>query len=373
MRVFESEKGFLNLKKVAISLVLLAFFLFGCTQAPQSSQPSPIATPSAVGTSSVTASPAPTLAFFDERGLANSWNTPQKLPAPINLDETATGWLDQPWISPDGNKLYFVYYDCEGKGPKRQGSQGFFDIYFSEKQKDGSWSNPIALPPHVNSQINEAAAVESFDGTQLLFTTQDLQAAMNGQMRRVLMAARKNADGTWGQPASLGEKINAQGKQQDTPSLTADGKTLFFMRNDVAPSGVEPDTGMHVYFSTREDASCDECWSEPQMLPAPITGEREIQPMIRPDGKTLYFSRVLADGKLALHVSHKNDGGTWTVPEPLLGLRDSSPSLMGEGAASMTADGKAIYFARAYLIEGVIPTSPCGLKWEIYSATRKND
>lgn len=304
------------------------------------------------------------VAAQDERSWSNRWSAPERLPPPINL---GSGWIDQPWISPGGERLYFVYYDCGGIGPKRPGAQGFFDIYVTEKQPAGGWSVPIALPGHINSFINEAAAVEALGGAQLFFTTQDLEEAKKSRLRRELRIARRRPDGSWGTPASLGPLVNAAGMQQDTPSLTADGKTLYFMRNQVTEAGVEPDTGMHIYSTTRTDTSCDTCWSAPQMLPPPVTGEREIQPMIRPNGRTLYFSGH-DQGKLLLFVTHKNDDGTWTAPAPLLDLHD--PSAIGEGAASLTDDGMTIYFGRAYPT-GVGGDNCQAVRFELFTARRQ--
>ncbi len=347
--------------KLAVLAALVILFA-GCA-----SQPPAAATPTATPSPTAfvpTATPGPAPTYTDERLLPDKWNAPEKLDAPFNK---GLAWVDQPWISPDGRKLYFVYYDCGRPEAKLPGSQGFFDAFVSQKQADGKWGAATALPASINSQINEAAAVESFDGTQLFFTSQNLEEAMKKRLKRELFVSHATPYDAWTTPKSLGPKINAAGMQADTPSLTADGKTIYFMRNEITGEGTEGDTGMHIYYSTRESASCDDCWSEPTIMPAPVTGEREIQPMIRPDGNTLYFSKE-KDGKLFLAVTHKKQDGGWTEPKLLADLHDGSA--IGEGAASLTADGKTIFFGRAY------PTGNAGdlcgaARFELYFATRK--
>ena len=67
-----------------------------------------------------------------ERGLDGKWQTAIELPSPVNLIcEKA------PRIMPDGKTLMFSSIRKDGKGN--------FDIYKSEWQGNGSWSNPVAL------------------------------------------------------------------------------------------------------------------------------------------------------------------------------------------------------------------------------------
>jgi len=69
--------------------------------------------------------------FVSHKNQAGEWSTPEKLPAPINLE-----CEEFPRIMPDGKTLVFA--------SKREGSRGY-DLYKSTLQKDNTWSEPIAM------------------------------------------------------------------------------------------------------------------------------------------------------------------------------------------------------------------------------------
>ena len=92
------------------------------------------------------------------------------------------------------------------------------------------------------------------------------------------------------------------------PSLSADGKTLYFVSD--RPGGIG---GQDIYVSTRVGDN----WTVPQNLGSSInTPGHEASPFIAADGRTLYFS---SEGRPGLggydvYVS-RNVGGVWSEPE----------------------------------------------------------
>ena len=80
-----------------------------------------------------------------EGGNDFKWTDLKNLGPTIN---TKDGWEAQPTLSADGNTLYFATW--------REGSL-LTDIYYSERQKDGSWSQARAVPGPVNSEGHDKA------------------------------------------------------------------------------------------------------------------------------------------------------------------------------------------------------------------------
>lgn len=79
--------------------------------------------------------------------------------------------------------------------------------------------------------------------------------------------------------------VNQEHMFDGQPTLTPDGKTLYFTSDRPGGEG-----GTDIWYSTRSSAAKSD-WSVPLPLPSPInTPCDEISPSVSPDGKTLYFS-----------------------------------------------------------------------------------
>lgn len=87
----------------------------------------------------------------------NIWQTPQKLPAPINSEYSDIA----PVISADGKIIYFA--------SNRPGGFGGYDIYASEINKDGSFSEPVNMGGEINTAGDEAFLVGAAEGKQFFF------------------------------------------------------------------------------------------------------------------------------------------------------------------------------------------------------------
>jgi len=189
---------------------------------------------------------------------------------PIN---TAAGWSDSPFISGDGQRLYFMYsrYDfgpwfISGgaqppvpSGPDRAGlhhSANPFDesdIYVATRNPDGTWSEAVNLG--LNGAYGDSGGMEINGGNTFVW----LQGS--GTAGNIVMANR-NPDGTWGTPVDPGPAINDHSAAgvQDNPHLTADGKALWFTSNRATGLG-----GRDIWFSSNSSGS----WSAPANVGAP--------------------------------------------------------------------------------------------------------
>lgn len=254
---------------------------------------------------------------------------------------TAGGWSDSPFISGDGQRLYFMYsrynfgpWILSGgaqppvlAGPDRPGldqsSQPWdeSDIYVATKRADGSWGEPVNLG--LNGAYGDASGMEIDGGSTFVW----LQG--NGTTNKIVMAAR-NPNGTWGAAADLGQGINddSPGVFQDNPHISADGTALWFTSNRASGSV----GGRDLWFASRSGGS----WSTPVNLGSPFnTSGDEDQFWFAPGTLDLYWN-----GPAGL--MHCVSNGTTCAAAPTV-VRIPGCSIAAE--ASITDDGQLLYFA----------------------------
>ena len=94
-------------------------------------------------------------------------------------------------------------------------------------------------------------------------------------------------DWEWTSPVEVGAGVNSPAHVNFAPSLTADGKTLFFAR------GPGPDS---LWLSRR--AALDQPWDEATRIPAPVNSDTSTAqcPTISGDGRILVFASDRAGG-----------------------------------------------------------------------------
>jgi outer membrane protein OmpA-like peptidoglycan-associated protein len=142
----------------------------------------------------------------------------------------------------------------------------------------------------------------------------------------------------WTDPTNLPGNVNS-GSWESQPSLSADGKTLYFVRR-VSRKGEPKD--MDIFVSRLMDNGQ---WTTPERLPNYInTPFEEESVLIHPDGKTLYFASRghIGMGGSDLYVCRMTDKGTWSAPQNLgfpINTRFDENSLL------VSADGEIAFFA----------------------------
>ena len=199
----------------------------------------------------------------------NQWLEPCQLAFsdfPEDIDPGAA------FISADGKKLYLT-----GCG---WGRDSGCDLYVAEW--DGSqWKMPMRFKGTVNTSSWESQPCVSGDGRELFFVSR-----RNGNAD--IYCARRNADGTWGEPQNLGAPINTKSSEM-APFLHPDGKTLYFSSDKHIGMG-----GFDLFMSRRGE---DGQWQEPVNLGFPInTSGDEINFFVAADGKTAFISSLREGG-----------------------------------------------------------------------------
>ncbi len=154
--------------------------------------------------------------IFVAQKTATGWSKPHNLGPPVN----SKNWESQPSFSSDGKTLYFVRAVLTGNGV----GQG--DIYTSEVDDKGKWSNPVKLSNKINTPYNEESVFIHPDNQTLYFASNG-HVGMGGTD---IYMSKRQPDGEWGDPVNLGYPINTFNNEN---SLLVDskGKLAYFASN----------------------------------------------------------------------------------------------------------------------------------------------
>ncbi|MBT1702790.1 OmpA family protein [Chryseosolibacter indicus] len=197
-----------------------------------------------------------------------NWNYAKNIAAPVNSPTHDSNLA----MSADGS-LLFKYTDNNGG-----------DIYYSERQADGTWSMPIPLPGIINSSYEEKSISISKDEKTLYFSSN----RPGGFGGLDIYKATKDTKGNWTYVKNLGPKINTE-FDDDGPFIDYDGVTLYFSSKGHKGMG-----GHDIFKAT---ALNNNDWSDPENLGYPInTPDDDVFFISSPDGKTAYYSSLRDDG-----------------------------------------------------------------------------
>lgn len=218
---------------------------------------------------------------------------------PINAGDAINTAQEEyfPGLTVDEQKLFFT---------RRDGSLNVYlqneDLFYSEKENE-KWKTARNLGKPINTPENEGAFSTSADGQYLFFTS----CSRPGGIGSCDIWVSKLTGERWSEPFNLGSPVNTK-YWETQPSLTSDGKTLFFTSS--RPDGYG---GSDIWMTQFTDKG----WSDPENLGNQInTGSDEQFPFIHPDGQTLYFTSVghPGMGKSDIFYAKKNPDGKWGRP-----------------------------------------------------------
>jgi outer membrane protein OmpA-like peptidoglycan-associated protein len=177
-------------------------------------------------------------------------------------------------LSPNGIEM-FVYSDENGG-----------DIYETDLQADGTWSNPKRMNGFINSPYLENSAAISADDKKLFFVSD----RPDGYGGTDIYVALRNKRGEWMEVLNLGPTINTPRDEEDV-FASANGQHLYFSSNGHAGMG-----DLDIYRSEFDSATMK--WSEPLNLGYPINSvENDIYFVMTGDEKYAYISSMRAESK----------------------------------------------------------------------------
>jgi outer membrane protein OmpA-like peptidoglycan-associated protein len=139
---------------------------------------------------------------------------------------TSSGWEAQPTLSADGNTLYFATIR-ENTTPDADGNPTI-DIYYTNRQSDGSWSQAKTIGDQINTSGNDKSPFLHADSRTMYF-------ASNGHLGAggYDIFYCKEEDSGWTKPKNIGYPVNSP---QDEHGLvvSTDGKVALFASSNVS-------------------------------------------------------------------------------------------------------------------------------------------
>ncbi len=206
---------------------------------------------------------------------------------------------------------------------------------FSTRGSDGKFTEGEEMPEPFNINEHEGGASLTADNNTLFYTV-----CKYDKVKKYLncdIYYSENINGEWTPVKSVSNKINLEMSWESQPSISADGKTLYFVSDRSGGYG-----GYDIYRSIK---SGNGEWGTPMNLGALINSKgNEKSPFIHPDGLTLYFSSDgwLGMGGYDVFYSRLSENGNWLKAKNI-GYPINSPE--DELGFFVSMEGEYGYFA----------------------------
>ncbi|MBR6068404.1 MAG: OmpA family protein [Bacteroidales bacterium] len=215
---------------------------------------------------------------------------------PVIVEGVSSAYDDYlPLISPDGSLALFTKAYMKKEINSIYGDRFVEEFTVSKASDDKGliFSPGEPLPYPFNSGKNQGAASISIDNKTLFITICEF-VSRDYDNCDIYMSTRVG-DG-WSELKSLGPNINGVKTWESQPSISADGKTLYFASIRESNIGFDPDNPTSdIYYSTKDEKGN---WTKAKNLGSKInTPGNEKSPFIHSDSQTLYFS---SDGHLGI-------------------------------------------------------------------------
>lgn len=215
---------------------------------------------------------------------------------PVIVEGVSSAYDDYlPLISPDGSLALFTKAYMKKEINSIYGDRFVEEFTVSKASDDKGliFSPGEPLPYPFNSGKNQGAASISIDNKTLFITICEF-VSRDYDNCDIYMSTRVG-DG-WSELKSLGPNINGVKTWESQPSISADGKTLYFASIRESNIGFDPDNPTSdIYYSTKDEKGN---WTKARNLGPKInTPGNEKSPFIHSDSQTLYFS---SDGHLGI-------------------------------------------------------------------------
>ncbi len=181
-----------------------------------------------------------------------------------------------PTLSPDGRRMFW-----SSDRPVDGQVKHDYDIWMVERRSDGSWSDPIHLPPPIASDGSEFCASIARDGTLYFSSSRD-----GGSNQLIQLYRSREINGHWTPPENFTRLIDAS---DTTAYYDLDVMVDPDQRYVLIGSLGRPEGFGHfdVYVTWNHDGH----WTRPFHPGAPInTRARDYSPHATPDGRYLIFA-----------------------------------------------------------------------------------
>ena len=261
---------------------------------------------------------------------SDEFEEPEPLPYPINT----AGAEDSPFITPDGNTLYFFFTPDVRVDPSKQLLDSVTGVWVAQKSGD-IWQKPYRLWLTEPGKLALDGAV-CVQGNEMWF------ASAREGFAGVNMLTAERIDGKWVNWKYSGDRLM---KEIQIGEAHIHGDELYFHSERYGGKG------KYDIWKTLRNGNT---WSDPVNIEAINTEENDAMPFISSDGTELWFNRTYM-GTPAIYCSKKMDG-KWSSPELIISQFAGEPTLDDEGN---------LYFVHHFFISDVM------IEADLYIARKK--
>jgi len=213
-----------------------------------------------------------------------------------------------PIISPDRD---LAMYTRRIKIPPRRDDLTprvkYKEKFMFSKRNGNNFSLGQEMPPPFNKNDNEGGATLTIDNKTLYYTL--CKFAQGKKYYNCDICFSENIYGTWTEIQNISEKVNHPDAWDSQPTVTSDGKSIFFVSDRDGGYG-----GYDLYKTQKDDKGE---WGTPENLgPTINTPGNEKSPFIHTDSQTLYFSSdgFMTMGGYDIFFSKIDSTGNWKQP-----------------------------------------------------------
>ena len=239
---------------------------------------------------------------------SSEWEPPTSLGEPVDT----RGAEDSPFITPDGDILFFFFTPDVRKPAQEQLSDGVTGIWYSTKTSDG-WSEPrrIVLTGKKELSLDGCPFVQ---GNVMWFCS-----ARAGSFRGVDMYTAQLTNGAWTNWRNVGEILNVEYGVGEL-HITSDGKEMYFHSSREGGKG-----GLDIWVTRMVNGE----WQQPENIEAVNTSTDEGWPFVTQDANELWFTQTY-NGSPSIFRS-KKVGDEWSTAKLIVSQFAAEPSLDNYG------------------------------------------
>jgi len=265
---------------------------------------------------------------------------------PVKLDGVCTKEDEfLPLISPDGEYAFFTHRYF--KRNKNTGADKKMVEEFSYSKRANShtsekevYNKGVPMPKPFNQDLNQGGVSITIDNNHLYITICQLEKVRTEKgftnYENCDIYVSHFYDGEWTTLENLGQNINGRTTWEGQPSISADGKTLYFA--SARPDGYG---GIDIYYSTIDGKGN---WGSAKNIGKRInTPKNDKSPFMHSDSQTLYFA---SDGRYGVGgfdiYFSKNEKEAWTEPKNIGYPINTKEDELG---FIVSTNGRKAYFA----------------------------
>jgi outer membrane protein OmpA-like peptidoglycan-associated protein len=221
-----------------------------------------------------------------------------------------------PMISPDGEFLFYTHrYEAFDKYTTIQKQFEHFKISHRVDDDELSFTMGESLPYPFNQGLKQGAAAITIDNNHIFMTICQFTDCPFGTYNNCDIYSSSFVEGQWTEFRNLGPNVNGLCTWESQPSVSADGKELYFVSMREGNLGFEDWHQTSDIYKSTLDAQGN--WTPARNLgPGINTVENEKSPFLHSDSKTLYFSSDgrIGVGRYDIFYSRMDPNGNWLDP-----------------------------------------------------------